>query len=252
MGKADLHVHTAHSDGMADIPALLDYAESCTDLDVIAVTDHDDIAGALRARERWANGRYRFAFVPGVEVTTVEGHILALFVDEPVPCLRPVEETLAAVHRLGGLAVVPHPFTWLTRGLGLRHIRRVLASEREGVHFDGIEVTNGTPAGRQGAAKAKRLNDAEFSLAEVGGSDAHFLPAIGAGYTAFPGTTPDDLRRAVLERTTRGVTSRHPTLGEIGYGQALRQTYRGIMCTPRAMGWGPTAWSFVRRIVTVR
>lgn len=252
MGKADLHVHTSHSDGMADVPALLDYVESQTDFDVIAITDHDDITGALRARERWANGHYRFAVVPGVEVTTIEGHILALFIDEPVPSLRPVEETLEAIHRLGGLAIVPHPFTWLTRGLGLRHIRRVIDCERDGVHFDGIEVTNGTPAGRQGARKAKRLNDAEFHLAEIGGSDAHFLPAIGAGYTEFEGTTPVALRQAIAGRTTRGVTGRHPTLGEIGYAQVARQTYRGIMCTPRAMGWGPTAWSFVRRIATVR
>jgi predicted metal-dependent phosphoesterase TrpH len=237
---------------MADVPALLEYVEAHTDLDAIAVTDHDEITGALRARERWANGRYRFALTPGVEVTTIEGHILALFVDEPVPSLRPAEETIAAIHRLGGLAVVPHPFTWLTRGLGLRHLRRVLASGCDGVHFDGIEVTNGTPAGRQGARKAKRLNDGEFGLAEVGGSDAHFLPAIGAGYTEFAGTTADDLRRAIEQRTTRGVCGRHPTLGEIGFAQVARQTYRGLMCTPRTMGWGPTAWSFVRRIVAVR
>jgi len=252
MGKADLHVHTSLSDGMADVPVLLDYVESKTDLDVIAITDHDDITGALRARKRWANGRYRFALVPGVEVTTIEGHVLALFIDEPVPSLRPVEETLESIHRLGGLAVVPHPFTWLTRGMGLRHMRRVLACERDGVYFDGMEVTNGTPAGRQGARKAKHLNDTEFHLAEIGGSDAHFLPAIGAGYTEFEGTSPDDLRQAIASRSTRGVSGRHPTLGEIGLGQVARQTYRGIMCTPRVMGWGPTAWSFVRRIVTVR
>jgi predicted metal-dependent phosphoesterase TrpH len=237
---------------MADVPALLDYVEAQTDLDVIAVTDHDDITGALKARERCARGRFRFSVVPGVEVTTIEGHVLALFVDRPIQSLRPVEETIAAIHRLGGMAVVPHPFTWLTRGLGLRHIRRVLASQDPAVHFDGIEVTNGTPAGRQGSRRARRLNDSEFHMAEVGGSDAHFLPAIGAGHTEFEGTTPEALREAMDERATRGVSGRHPTLSELGFVQVAQQTYRGIMCTPRAMGWGPTAWSFVRRIVTVR
>jgi predicted metal-dependent phosphoesterase TrpH len=252
MGKADLHVHTSYSDGMADVPALLAHVESHTDLDVIAVTDHDDIRGSLAACNEWARGTYRFQVVLGMEVTTIEGHVLALFIDEPVPCLRGLAETLAAIHRLGGLAVIPHPLTWLTRGLGERHLLRVKASERDGVHFDGIELTNGTPAGRLGARKARALNDRELHLAEAGGSDAHFLAAVGAGYTEFPGRTPQDLRRAIIDRTTRGVCLPHPSLREIGVGQVVRQTYRGIMSTPRAQGWGPTARSFVQRMFTVR
>ncbi len=252
MGKADLHVHTSYSDGMADVPSLLTYVESDTDLDVVGVTDHDEIRGALAARDAWARGAYRFEVVPGMEVTTIEGHVLALFIDEPVPCLRHLEETLAAIHRLGGLAIIPHPLTWFTRGLGERHIRRVMASGSDGVHFDGIELTNGTPAGRLGARKAKALNDRHLYLAEAGGSDAHFLAAVGAGYTEFSGRTPDDLRRAILDRSTQRVCKPHPSLLKIGVGQVLRQTYRGIMSTPRAQGWGPTARSFVQRMFTVR
>lgn len=251
MGKADLHIHSSHSDGMADVQTLLHYVETQTDLDVIAVTDHDDIRGALAARDTWARATYRFEIVPGMEVTTIEGHLLALFIDEPIPCLRGVEETLAAIHRLGGLAVIPHPLTWLTRGLGERHIRRVMSSDTPGVSFDGIELTNGTPAGRSGARKAKALNR-ELGLAESGGSDAHFLEAVGAGYTAFPGRTAAGLRQAILDRRTRGVSSPHPSLRDIGFAQVARQTYRGIMSTPRAMGWGPTARSFVQRIFSVR
>ena len=252
MAKADLHVHTSHSDGMYDVAELLDYVESETDLDLIAVTDHDSLSGAWEAREHCARGRYRFDVIPGMEVTTIEGHILALFVEGPPPSLRPVEETLAAIHRLGGLAVVPHPFTWLTRGMGLRHLRRILASGNDGVHIDAIEVTNQTPAGRLGARKARRLNRDEFGLAEAGGSDAHFLPVIGTAYTEFAGSDANDLRAAITDRTTRGVTGRHPSLREIGYAHVVRQTYRGILATPRAMGWGPTARSFVQRIASVR
>ena len=252
MGRADLHVHTSYSDGMADVPALLAHVESHTDLDIIAVTDHDDIRGALAARKAWARGSYRFEVVAGMEVTTIEGHVLALFIDEPVPCLRGLDETLAAIHRLGGLAIIPHPLTWLTRGLGERHIRRVMASERDGVRFDGIELTNGTPAGRLGARKGRALNDRHFHLAEAGGSDAHFLAAVGAGYTEFSGRTPDDLRQAILDRSTQGVRKPHPSLLKIGVGQVLRQTYRGVMSTPRAQGWGPTARSFVQRMFTVK
>ena len=252
MGKADLHVHTAYSDGMATVPALLAYVESHTDLDIVAITDHDDIRGALAAREAWARGTYRFQVVPGMEVTTVEGHVLALFIEEPVPCLRRLEETLEAIHRLGGLAVIPHPLTWLTRGLGERHIRRVTTSERDGIRFDGIELTNGTPAGRLGARKARALNKRHLNLAEAGGSDAHFLAAVGAGYTEFSGRTSGDLRLGILDSSTRGVCMPHPSLREIGVGQVVRQTYRGLMSTPRAQGWGPTARSFVQRMFAVR
>ena len=248
MAKADLHIHSSYSDGMADVSTLLEHVEVQTDLDVIAVTDHDDIRGALAARDAWSRGSYRFKVVPGMEVTTIEGHILALFIDEPVPCLRGVEETLAAIHRRGGLGVIPHPLTWLTRSLGEGHIRRVMSG---GEMFDGIELTNGTPAGRNGARKARVLNR-KLGLAEAGGSDAHFLEAVGAGYTQFTGRTVADLRQAIVNRTTLGVCAPHPSLREIGFAQVARQTYRGIMSTPRAMGWGLTARSFVQRIFTVR
>src|SRR3972149_6488905 len=111
-GKADLHLHTASGDGMASPRQILDYVEAETDLDIIAVTDHDDLRGALEAREVCARGRYRFQVVTGMEVTAVEGHIIALWVEEPLPSLRPVEEVLAAVHRQGGLAVAAHPLGW--------------------------------------------------------------------------------------------------------------------------------------------
>jgi hypothetical protein len=255
-GKADLHIHTALGDGMAELPELLDYVEQQTDLNVIAVTDHDDIRGGLQARELWARGRYRFQVVVGAEVTAIQGHVLALFVEEPVPSLRPVEEILEAVHRQGGLCVIPHPLAFLTRSIGQRTLERIAAAQRtqtgarpgDGVYFDGIELGNGTFPARMSAGKARWLNRERYHLAEVGGSDAHFLKAVGSAHTLFPGTTAEDLRRAILERRTSASTGHHPTVRELGMRQVLRQTWRGLMVTPRTMGWGPTAKSFVQRI----
>ncbi len=164
-GRADLQIHTAHGDGMADAQALLDHVELRTDLDVIAVTDHDDVRGALIARELHARGRYRFEFVPGIELTTRSGHLLALWVDEPLPSLRPLAESVEAVHRAGGLAVVPHPFSWLTRSVGQRALDGLLANGEDGSHPDGIEVANTTPAGRVTGAKALRRNRERYGLA---------------------------------------------------------------------------------------
>ncbi len=252
MGKADLHIHTAFSDGMAEIPELLDHVESQTDLDVIAIVDHDDIRGALAAREAWAKGRYRFGVVPGIEVTTIEGHLLALYIEEAVPSLRHVEEALEAIHHRGGLCIVPHPLSWLTRSLDRRAIERVMAADRAGRYFDGIETANPSPAARVGARRAAELNRRRLHLAEVGGSDAHFLKVIGSAYTEFWGRTSDDLREAIMARTTRSVLGRRPSLNEIGVSQLLLQSWRGFTATPRAVGWGPTARSFLRRIFHLR
>ena len=250
--KADLHIHTALGDGMAELPELLDYVEQETDLDVIAVTDHDDIRGGLQARELWAQGRYRFQVIVGAEVTAIQGHVLALFVEEPVPSLRPVEEILEAIHRQGGLCVIPHPLAFLTRSIGQRTLERIAATERDGVYFDGIELGNGTFPARMSAGKARWLNRERYHLAEVGGSDAHFLKAVGSAYTRFEGATAEDLRESILAGTTRGVNGRHPSLLQIGLGQVARQSVRGLMTTPRTMGWGATAHSFVRRIFHLR
>jgi predicted metal-dependent phosphoesterase TrpH len=237
---------------MAEIPEILDYVESKTDLDVIAITDHDDIRGAYEARSAWARGSYRFEVVSGIEVTTIEGHLLALYVEESVPGLRPLEETLEAVHRQGGLCIVPHPMSWMTRSLGRRALSRIVASAHDGVYFDGLETANQSPGARGSVRKALTLNRRSLHLAEVGGSDAHFLTAIGSAYTEFPGRRAADLKQAILDHATRGVNGRHPTLLEIGLGQVIRQTWRGITVTPRNMGWGPTAASFVKRIFCIR
>ncbi len=247
-GKADLHLHTAVGDGMAGVQELLDYVEAFTDLNVIAVTDHDSLEGAYQTREAWARGRYRFQVVTGMEVTAVEGHLLALFIGEPVAGLRPIEETLEAVHGQGGLCIIPHPMSWLTRSLGQRVIERIVRAPRGGVYFDGLETANQSAGARVSLKKARELNRQRYHLAEVGGSDAHFLAAVASAYTLFQGSTAEDLRRSILERNTEGVNGRHPGLLEIGVGQVLRQTWRGLTVTPRTLGLWPTAKSFMKRI----
>ncbi|MEX0786837.1 MAG: PHP domain-containing protein [Dehalococcoidia bacterium] len=247
MGTADLHIHTAHGDGMAEIPELLDYVEEHTALDVIAITEHDEIRAAHEARDAWARGSYRFEVVVGEEVTTTEGHVVALFIEELVPGLQPLAPTLEEIHRQSGLAIIPHPMSWLTRSAGQRTIERVLREHAPGVSFDGIE-RSGSPAARVTAKKAQRLNSERYHLAEVGGSDAHFLEAIGACHTVFEGTTADELRRAIVARETSAVVGRYPSMRELGLVQVARQQWRGIRATPRQMGWLPTIGSFLRRV----
>src|SRR6266545_4323892 len=113
MGRADLQLHSDLGDGLSPPEEILDAAERAG-LDVMALTDHDDIRGSFQARDAAARRGSSVAVVTGIEVTTRSGHLLALFVEDEVPMLRPLAETVAAIHELGGLAVVPHPLSYLT------------------------------------------------------------------------------------------------------------------------------------------
>ena len=100
MGLADLHIHTIYSyDGTATVPAVLKQARR-VGLDLIAITDHDEIRGALLA-EKLAP-QYNLQVIPGVEITTAEGDLLALNIRSLVPAGLPLIETLQQVGALGG------------------------------------------------------------------------------------------------------------------------------------------------------
>ena len=245
LGIADLHIHTRYGDGMASVPELLAYVEQRHDIDVIAVTEHDTLRAADEARELHARSSYRFDLICGMEVTTLDGHLLALFIDEPVASFRRMEETLVSIHAQGGLAIVPHPLSWLTRSVGVRVFDRIAAAQNDGAYFDGIEEYNLSPAGRVTSAKARLLNRQRFHLAALGCSDAHFLQSIGSAHTLFDGISAADLRRAIEAKTTSGAAGRAPRMSELGYRNVALQQWRGMMATPRNMGWGPTIRSFI-------
>ncbi len=241
MGAADLHIHTTGSDGMGTPDAVLREAARRADLTAIAITDHDDLAPALQARELHARRGYAFAFVPGMEVTTLEGHLLALFVEQGVQSFRSLAATLDRIHAQGGLAVIPHPLSPLTRSVGRHGIERVLARRADGLWFDGIELANPSPAGRLTAHKAARLNRERFHLAALGGSDAHYLPVIGSAFTRYPGASAADLRVAIEAGTTSAAFGRHIGLREIGAGQIALQTARAMWATPSKVIGRPAA-----------
>jgi len=231
-GLADIHIHTAAGDGLMEIPELLEHVEEKTPLDVIAITDHDEISGALEAREWVERHRCRVDVVVGMELTTQEGHLLALFLEEPVPSLKPLAETIEAVHRQGGLCIVPHPLSWLTRSVGRHSLERLMRSDDAALRPDGLEMINPTFAGRVGRRKARRLNKRWLKLAETGGSDAHFLAELGSAYTLFPGRSAADLKQGLLERTTRAGGGVRVKLSSIGFGQLVRQQCRGLFVLP--------------------
>jgi len=194
---ADMHLHTLYSDGTAEVQALLDHVERETQLDVIAITDHERIDGAQRAREIHAAGDYSFELVVGEEVTTRRGHLLALFVEERIPALRSLEETLERVRDQGGLAIAAHPMAPLTPSLGRRSLLQLHHDPDERHRLDAIELLNPSVAGRARRHARQRLNDEVLHLPGVGNSDAHVLEGVGTGWTWFRGASAADYRAAL-------------------------------------------------------
>src|SRR5215210_1758155 len=199
-GKADLHIHTSLGDGIASVEQIFDFVENHTDLNIIAITDHDDIRGAMQALELAEQRNYRFKVIPGNEITTRQGHLLALFVTREFPMLRSLEWSMAAVHEAGGMLIAPHPLSWLTASIREKQLLAAHAGKRP---FHGIETFNPSYAGRVAHKRVKELNETILKLPEFGGSDAHALSMIGKGYTTFPGTTVEELLQAMKDRTTQ-------------------------------------------------
>ena len=197
-----MHLHTLYSDGTMQVEALLDHIELRTDLDLVAVTDHERIDGALRARELHAAGDYHFELVVGEEITTRRGHVLALFLSERVPALRPLEETIERIHDQGGIAIAAHPLAPLTPSLGRRSLLRLHHDPDARHRLDGIEMLNPSIAGRARRPHRVTLNEL-MGFASVGNSDAHVLELVGSGWTSFAGTSSAEYRAAIEGRTTQ-------------------------------------------------
>jgi predicted metal-dependent phosphoesterase TrpH len=197
-GKADMHIHSLYSDGTASVREILDHVEANTDLDVIAVTDHERIDGALRAAQLHAAGDFSYDLVVGEEITSRRGHVLALFVTERLPALRPLDETLRAIHAAGGLAIAAHPMAPVPLSVGKRSLRGARDHAHEDVYFDALELFNPSYAGRVRHGARLELNAAELGLPGVGNSDGHVLEGIGTGFTTFSGNSAEDYRRSLL------------------------------------------------------
>jgi len=202
--KADLHIHSTHSDGTGKIPEILEYAATQTDLKVIAITDHNTIEGALFAKE--LEELYDIEVVVGEEVSSSEGHILGLFLTEEIPQGLTPLETIARINDQGGIAIIPHPFS--NRGIFGPFGRSSFASALSELAFHALEVYNSVPyLGWANRVAAKMFSGGQ-GIAAVGGSDAHMLHSVGRGYTVFRGTTAEDLRRSINELETHAEADR--------------------------------------------
>jgi len=198
MGRADLHTHTKYS-GLGVFPVLrFPYPESATEpealiaeaekkgMDLVCVTDHNTITGALKAR------KLSKRVIVGEEITSADGEIIGLFLDSVIKPGMSAEETIERIHDQGGLAIAPHPYSVICSSL-----RDSILS----LDLDGIEVFNAYH--RDGYSnRIALIEGTETRKSLVGGSDAHYSEMVGNGFTTFDGSDEDDLYNALRDRRT--------------------------------------------------
>ncbi len=169
--KADLHVHTIYSADSLITPKDLVFYAKRRGLTAVAITDHDTIEGSLRIARETKD----FLVIPGIEVSSQHGHIVGLNVHSVVPKRLSAEETIDRIHAQGGIAIACHPFAFFKGSLG----KNVSAK------FDAIESINARAfpfhhSNRKAEEAAEKLG-----LSQVAGTDAHYGPQIGCGYTVI-------------------------------------------------------------------
>lgn len=188
--KADFHLHTRWSpDSRTDPHRLVAYCRA-RGLGLIAITDHNTIAGALEVA-RLAP----FPVIIGEEVKTADGDLIGLFLKEEVPRGLPAVDTAKGIKAQGGLVFLPHPYDTFRRSV----IRKEVLPDLLPL-VDAIEGFNARNA--LGRANARALSLArEHRKPTVAVSDAHHTLEIGKAYTILPfyEGTPESLLAALQE-----------------------------------------------------
>ncbi len=179
--RFDLHMHSFFSPDAADPPEELIAAAKARGLSGIAITDHDNcevhadlIAKGLEREDGEAVDG--FLIVPGVEVSTGDGHLLCLGATLPMMAGRPAAEVVQAIHARGGLAIPSHPYDRWRSGIH----EAVL----DAVAFDGLEVFNAAVSNRKYNIQARRYAERR-GLSMTASSDAHHASAVGVSTTVF-------------------------------------------------------------------
>jgi len=212
----DPHVHSVASyDGHEPVELILEHAAEIG-LDAVVITDHDTMGASQRAAA--IAGEYGLIGIPGVEVSTAHGHLLALGVDRMPPRRAAYAETIQWIHDHGGVAIVPHPFQRSRHGVRRRDVplsddagrSPSDESDRGGPTPDAIEVFNAWLFTGYRNRRARRFATS-YGFPGVAASDAHHLQYVGRAFTevridgraSVDRVTAEDVLTAIQSGTTR-------------------------------------------------
>ncbi|GAB7091649.1 PHP domain-containing protein [Halorubrum luteum] len=214
--RIDPHVHSDDSyDGYEPIELILEHAADIG-LDAVVITDHDVMDESLRAAE--IADEYGLIGIPGVEVSTAHGHLLAIGVESMPPHREPFDETVAWIHDHDGVAIVPHPFQRSRHGVRRKYIPVTDPDAAETVdEVDAVEVFNAWLFTGYRNRRARKFAN-EHGYPGVAASDAHNLEYVGRAFTELEiegretveQVTADDVLDAIRGGTASASGKRAP------------------------------------------
>ncbi len=182
--RVDMHTHSIYSpDGKVPIKDMLKIAKK-VGLGAIAITDHNEIKGALKAKKLGI-----LEVIRGIEVSTEKGHVLAYGIDYKIPRDLSIKETIEMIHDLGGIAIAAHPYRFWS-GIG--------EDNAKNHNFDGIEAFNGRckESSNKKARKLANMLNKPFTA----GSDAHFADEIGKAGIIVEAEKEEDIIEEILKK----------------------------------------------------
>jgi hypothetical protein len=184
--NADLHVHSNYSKDSLITPKDLVYYAKKRGLNAVAVTDHNQIEGSRKIAKETD-----FLVIPGMEVSSADGHIVALNVSELIPRGLSAAETVDRIHRAGGIAIACHPYVYFKGAL----------KDRVCDTFDAVEVINARAFPFKRSVRKAEETAKKLGLPRVAGTDAHFGPQIGYAYTAIEAAEPsvEAITKAIVD-----------------------------------------------------
>ena len=206
-----MHVHTKYSYDAYITPKELELYSKKHGIDGVAITDHNTINGLREFSEIKS-----LLIIPGVEIETTQGHVLAININTVIEPELSFAETIDQIHDADGLAIVAHPTAFLKGS----------TKEELDHNFDAIEVINSSAIPFSHSVRKNRKIATALNLPQTGGSDAHCAPEVGMAYTVIEAEAGVD---EVVEAIKKGAVT--PFGRAIPWNMRLRREFLGIKKT---------------------
>ncbi|KZX16509.1 putative hydrolase [Methanobrevibacter cuticularis] len=224
--KLDPHIHSCYSGDARSIPKDILKQAKNVGLDVIAISDHNTIQGSkLAIGERKSSD---VIIIPSIEISSDSGHILGLGVSENITEGLSPEDTVDKIHDNGGIAIVPHPYSFYRNGLFSDFNNNLTLN----LDIEGVETKNARYILGYSNYKGKKLA-IKRNLAQIGSSDSHFIGAIGNCYTELTDIaiedepSIDDILETIRKRKTiaKGHRTSNYLIAKEVFNKKIRRIY---------------------------
>jgi len=200
-----MHIHTYYSSDSSITTKELTFYSKKQNLDGVAIVDHDTIDGL----DEFSKIK-DLLVIPGVEIKTSQGHILAINVNSNIRSGLSFTQTIDEIHDAGGLAIAAHP----------KALIKGVSKEKLLANLDALEVINASAIPFMLSTRKNKEIAIKLNLPQIGGSDAHYAPEIGMAYTSIKASANVD---SVVEAIIKGAVT--PFGRSIPYNIRLKREF---------------------------